>query len=149
MPDLNVFIDSTNQDVWGTGIAASDSGSGFADYTTPSDPANKVNWEILASDDTARGDVVEVKFNDSSAFGVWFIKSPTPVNMSAYSAGALVFDIKVLDYGTNTTGMTMKVDCSFPCTSGDQNLGVIADGVWEQITIPVSRLVAGGLDLAA
>ncbi|MFT5132881.1 MAG: beta-glucanase (GH16 family), partial [Gammaproteobacteria bacterium] len=149
VPDLNVFIDSTNQDVWGTGIAASDSGSGFTDYTTPSDPANKVNWEILASDDTARGDVVEVKFNDSSAFGVWFIKSPTPVNMSAYGAGALVFDIKVLDYGTNTTGMTMKVDCSFPCTSGDQNLGVIADGIWEQITIPVSRLVSGGLDLAA
>jgi beta-glucanase (GH16 family) len=149
VPDLNVFIDSVNQDVWGTGIAASDSGSGFTDYTIPSDPANKVNWEILASDDTARGDVVEVKFNDSSAFGVWFVKSPTPVDMSAYSAGALVFDIKVLDYGFNTTGMTMKVDCSFPCTSGDQNLGVIADGVWEEITIPVSRLVAGGLDLAA
>ena len=149
VPNLNVFIDAVNQGVWGTGIAASDSGSGFSDYTATSDPANKVNWEILASDDTARGDVVEVRFNDSSAFGVWFVKSPTPVNMSAYSAGALVFDLKVLDYGNNTTGMTMKVDCSFPCTSGDQNLGVIADGVWEEITVPVSRLVAGGLDLAA
>jgi len=149
VPNLNVFIDTVNQDVWGTGIAASDSGSGFSDYTATSDPANKVNWEILASDDTERGDVVEVRFNDSSAFGVWFVKSPTPVDMSAYSAGALVFDLKVLDYGNNTTGMTMKVDCSFPCTSGDQNLGVIADGVWEEITVPVSRLVAGGLDLAA
>ena len=149
VPNLNVFIDTVNQSAWATGIAASDSGSGFSDYTATSDPANKVNWEILADDDTARGDVVEVRFNDSGAFGVWFVKSPTPVNMSAYSAGALVFDLNVLDYGNNTTGMTMKVDCSFPCTSGDQNLGVIADGVWEEITVPVSRLVAGGLDLAA
>ena len=149
VPNLNVFIDTVNQSAWATGIAASDSGSGFSDYTATSDPANKVNWEILADDDTARGDVVEVRFNDSSAFGVWFVKSPTPVNMSAYSAGALVFDLNVSDYGNNTTGMTMKVDCSFPCTSGDQNLGVIADGVWEEITVPVSRLVAGGLDLAA
>ena len=149
VPNLNVFIDTVNQSAWATGIAASDSGSGFSDYTATSDPANKVNWEILADDDTARGDVVEVRFNDSGAFGVWFVKSPTPVNMSAYSAGALVFDLNVSDYGNNTTGMTMKVDCSFPCTSGDQNLGVIADGVWEEITVPVSRLVAGGLDLAA
>ena len=34
--------------------------------------------------------------------------------------GNLVFDIKVVNYGTNTTGFTMKVDCGYPCTSGDQ-----------------------------
>jgi hypothetical protein len=50
------------------------------------------------------------------------------------------FDIIVDDYGTNDAGMTMKIDCNFPCTSGDKNLGVIADGVWETITVPVVSL---------
>jgi len=59
------------------------------------------------------------------------------------------FDIKVLDYGTNTTGMTFKIDCFFPCTSGDKNLGAIADGVWETVSFPVSQLTSTGLDLSA
>jgi uncharacterized membrane protein (Fun14 family) len=45
--------------------------------------------------------------------------------------------------------MTMKIDCFFPCTSGDKNLGVIADGVWETVTVPVSTMTATGLDLTA
>jgi hypothetical protein len=60
--------------------------------------------------------------------------------MTAYEAGAVQFDIIVDDYGTNDVGMTMKIDCNFPCTSGDKPLGVIADGVWETITVPVVSL---------
>ena len=41
----------------------------------------------------------------------------------------------------------MKIDCVFPCTSGDQPLGVVGDGVWETISVEVSQLVASGLDL--
>ena len=147
LPPLVVFDDAVNTEIWTRGIVASDSGSGFADYTDPSNPANKVNWAEVAADDPARGNVVEVTFNDSSEFGVFFFGS-SGTDVSAYSAGALVFDILVTDYGTNTTGMTAKVDCFFPCTSGDRNLGVIADGVWETVTIPVSQLVSGGLDLS-
>lgn len=149
IPDLIVFDDSVNTDTWTNGIVASDSGSGFSDYTDPSNTANKVNWAIVADDDTVRGDVVEVTFNDSNTFGVWFFQSATGVDLSAYSAGALVFDIKVVDYGTNTTGMTLKVDCFFPCTSGDLAQGVIADGEWETITIAASTLTAGGLDISS
>ncbi|TQV71540.1 glycoside hydrolase family 16 protein [Aliikangiella marina] len=149
IPALEVFEDSVNISTWDVGIAAADSGSGFVNYSDGTDPANKVNWEVITDADPERGEVIEVTFNDSSAFGVWFIQSTTATDTSAYSAGAVVFDLIVDDYGDNTDGMTFKIDCFFPCTSGDKNLGVVADGVWETITIPVSNLTATGLDLAS
>ena len=147
IPDLIIFDDAVNLATWNVGIAGSDSGTGFVDYTDGTNPANKVNWAVITDTDPARGQVIDVTFNDSGEFGVWFIQSSGAVDMEAYSAGAVVFDIIVDDYGNNTNGMTMKVDCFFPCTSGDKNLGVIADGVWETVTVPVSTLTATGLDI--
>ncbi|MDH4072519.1 MAG: family 16 glycosylhydrolase, partial [Gammaproteobacteria bacterium] len=147
IPDFVVFDDAVNIATWDVGIAGSDSGSGFADYTDGTNAANKANWAIIDDADAARGKVIDVTFNDSSAFGVWFIKSAGAVDMSAYAAGAVAFDLIVDDYGNNTQGMTMKIDCFFPCTSGDKNLGVVADGAWETIVVPVSTLTASGLEL--
>jgi len=149
IPDFIVFDDAVNVATWDTGIAGADSGSGFANYTDGTNPANKANWAIIADADPARGQVIDVTFNNSGEFGVWFIQSTGAVDMNAYSAGAVVFDIIVDDYGNNTNGMTMKIDCFFPCTSGDKNQGFIADGVWETVTVPVSTLTATGLDLNA
>jgi hypothetical protein len=152
LPDVVVYDDAVNTDVWSRGIVASDSGTGFEDYTDPDNPANKVNWREIASDEAERGNVIEVTFNDSDAFGVWFIGSG-PTDLSAYGAGAVQFDLKVLDYGNNTEGMTFKIDCTFPCGSGDEKLGFIADGVWETVTFPVALLLdtpappATGLEL--
>lgn len=147
LPDLVVFDDEVNLEVFDLGIGASDSGTAFTDYFVGTDPSNKVNWAVVPSSDMERGDVIEVTFNDSSAFGVWFIKSTAAVDISGYSAGAFEFDIRVTDYGTNTTGITAKLDCFFPCTSGDQSLGVIADGEWETVSLPLAGLPA--LDLEA
>ena len=147
VPDFIVFDDAVNSGVWNTGIAAADSGSGFANYTDGRGANNKVNWQIITDADADRGQVIDVTFNDSNAFGVWFIQSSSGVNMTAYAAGAVKFDIIVDDYGSNTTGITMKIDCGFPCTSGDKNLGVIADGVWQTVAVPVSSLTGSGLDL--
>ena len=147
LPDFVVFDDAVNSTVWNVGIAGADSGTGFSNYSDGANPANKANWAIVADEDAERGNVISVTFNDSGAFGVWFIQSSRGVDMNAYAAGAVVFDIIVDDYGRNTTGMTMKIDCMFPCTSGDKNLGVIADGEWETVIVPVSSLTGSGLDL--
>lgn len=149
IPDFVVFDDAVNVATWDVGIAGADSGSGFANYTDGTNPANKANWAIVTDTDPARGEVIDVTFNDSTAFGVWFIQSTGAVDMNAYAAGAVVFDLIVDDYGNNTDGMTMKIDCFFPCTSGDKNLGVVADGVWETISVPVSSLTSTGLDLSS
>jgi hypothetical protein len=146
LPDVVVYDDAVNTAVWNRGIVASDSGSDFTDYTVPDDPNNKVNWREIEADEPERGQVVEVTFNDSDEFGVWFIGSGA-TDLTAYGAGAVQFDIKVLDYGDNTTGMTFKIDCFFPCGSGDKALGFIADGEWETVKYPVSQLTSTGLDL--
>ncbi len=138
--DLVVFDDEVNTAVWNRGLVAADSGTGFADYTDGTNPANKVNFAIVAAEDAARGNVIEATFNDSDAFGVFFVGSNVGVDVSTYGGGALVFDLLVTDYGTNTTGMTVKLDCFFPCTSGDRNLGVVADGEWQTITLPLATL---------
>lgn len=141
----NVFVDAVDA-TWDVGIAAADSDSGFANYTDGMNPANKVSWSVVTDGD--RGEIIEVNFAESSAFGVWFIQASAGVDMSAYAGGTLNFDIRVDSYGANTQGMTMKVDCIYPCTSGDQLIGQVGNGDWETVSIPVAQLVGGGLNLS-
>ena len=42
----------------------------------------------------------------------------------------------------------MKIDCFFPCTSGDQALGIVGDGSWQTVTVSIAQLVSSGLDLS-
>ena len=142
-----VYIDAVDP-IWDAGINAADSGSGFANYGDGTNPDNKVQWEEIAADDPARGQILEVSFSDSEAFGVWFIQSSMGIDLSAYAPGVVSFDIKVDDYSDNDAGMTMKIDCIFPCSSGDQSIGKVGDGDWETVRIPVAQLLAGGLNLA-
>jgi hypothetical protein len=148
-PQAKIVFDDAVDPTWDVGIGGADDSSGFALYTDGTNPANKSNWAIIPADDPTRGQVIDVTFNDTTVFGVWFIQSSSGVNMSDYANGSLEFDIRVLSYGTNTSGMTMKVDCIFPCTSGDQPIGVVgAGGLWETVSVPVSQLVNGGLALS-
>ena len=142
-----VFIDEVHS-LWDNGVGGADSGSNWASYSENDNPANKTQWRILTAADPARGNIIEVTFTDSAATGVWFIQSSTGVDLSGYAAGVVSFDIKVENYGANTEGMTMKIDCVFPCTSGDQPIGMVGDGEWETVRIPVTRLLSGGLNLA-
>lgn len=142
-----VFIDEVHS-LWDNGIGGADSGSDWASYSENDNPDNKAQWRILSAADPARGNIIEVTFTDSAATGVWFIQSSTGVDLNDYAAGVVSFDIKVENYGANTDGMTMKIDCVFPCTSGDQHIGKVGDGEWETVQIPVTRLLSGGLNLA-
>lgn len=146
IPDLVVFDDAVNTATWDLGIRGADSGIGWGnDYSDGTNPAAKVNWTIIDDADAARGQVVDITFNDNGAFGVWYIASSTGVNTNAFSAGAVQFDLIVDDYGTGD-GMTMKIDCFDPCSSGERRLGRVADGEWQTITAFVANL-APPLDL--
>ncbi|MYK45719.1 MAG: glycoside hydrolase family 16 protein [Gammaproteobacteria bacterium] len=142
-----VYIDAVDP-IWDVGINGADSGSGWANYADGTNPANKVQWNEVEADDPARGEILEVTFSGSEAFGVWFIQSSMGIDLSAYAPGVVSFDIKVDDYGANEDGMTMKIDCVFPCTSGDQRIGKVGDGAWETVEIPVAQLLGGGLNLS-
>ena len=144
---VDVYVDAVGP-TWDAGIKGADSGSGWVNYSDAANPDNKVQWREIDAADPARGVVLEVTFTDSAASGVWFIQSTRGVDLTAYRTGHVGFDIKVDDYGANADGMTMKIDCVFPCTSGDQPIGKVGDGAWETVRIPVSQLLRGGLDLS-
>ena len=141
-----VYIDAVDP-IWDAGINGADSGSGWVNYPDGANPANKIQWTEIAAADPDRGQILEVTFSDSEAFGVWFIQSSMGIDLSAYAPGVVSFDIKVDDYGANEDGMTMKIDCIFPCTSGDQRIGKVGDGAWETVRIPLAQLLGGGLNL--
>lgn len=142
---MSVFSDTPNTDVWNKGIGAWDNATN-ADYFQ-GDTANHVTWNVV--DEADRGQVLEVNFSDGDESGLLYIQSSQAVNLQNFSAGSLVFDLKVSDYGSSTQGMSYKVDCIYPCSTGDTLLGVVADREWETITIPVSQLVKAGLDLSS
>ncbi|MEO1576225.1 MAG: hypothetical protein AAFU65_14865, partial [Pseudomonadota bacterium] len=140
---LVVYDDGITGDDWQPGIGASETPD-FIDYFD-GNTANVFNWTFV--NEAGRGDVIEVSTNETGETGVWFVKADTPVNLSRYAGGIVRFDLRVLNYGNNTQGLTTKIDCVFPCTSGDIPLGVVADGAWETIELSIPMLVGLGLDL--
>ena len=144
---FGVFIDAVDP-AWDLGIRGADSGSDWAAYGDSANPSNKSRWRQVSSSDPSRGQILEVDFLGGSEFGVWYIESSAGIDLSAYAKGRVNFDIRVESYSQDASGMTMKIDCVFPCTSGDQRIGRVAEGIWETIQVPVSQLVDGGLDPA-
>ena len=131
LADTFIIYDNAVNPIWDVGIFSWNSGSG-AIVTSEVD-----------SDDTARGKVIDIKYSNPS--GVAYIQSKTIKDASAFSTGGnLVFDVKVLNYGS-ATGLIVKADCVDPCSSGDILIpnGKVADGVWQTITIPISTFVTG------
>ena len=144
---LEVFTDSVNESNWTNGAGGWDD-IAKVDYYT-GDTNNHVNWQLVESNETGHDTVLDVVFNADGGNGVFYIQSAQPVDLSSFSSGNLIFDIKVTDYASNTSGITFKVDCISPCGTGDRALGLIGDGEWETITIPVSTLVGYGLNLGS
>ena len=54
--------------------------------------------------------------------------------------GAVEFDIKVVSGDAN---ITMKLDCGWPCTSGDQLLGEKGKNGWEPVAVTMAQLMQG------
>lgn len=144
---IDIFTDSVNAELWTNGIGGWDSNSNTDYYE--SSPSRHVNWSIVDTGEAGHDSVLEVNFNADGADGVFYIQSAQPVDLTALKDGNLIFDIKVTNYGDTSNGITYKVDCIFPCSTGDQLLGVVGDGEWETITIPVSGLIAKGLDITS
>ena len=74
-----------------------------------------------------------------------YFQSSTPQDFSTYAKGYLEFDIRTV---SGATDLVMKVDCGWPCSSGDQRLTGHVTSEWQRVSVPISRLVSGGLELA-
>lgn len=142
--DLVVFDNGLVGEAWDRGISAFDAAIGFGECNNDGGAAcPSIGWDIVV--DGERGDVLQVSHTAAGDLAGLFISANIPVDVSSFSGGSVSFDIKVVSGDSN---ITMKLDCDFPCTSGDQNLGSKGASGWETVEVSFATLVAGGLDLS-
>jgi len=142
--DLQVLTKGVVGSTWDNGI------NGY-DAASPTDCQNdgglgcpSIAWRQVS--DEERGDVLEVEHSSSGEFALLYIQSSTAQDLSAYANGALEFDIHVVSGDAN---ITIKIDCSYPCSSGDQPLGERGEGGWESVTVPMSQMRTPNFDISA
>jgi len=141
--DQMVFSNGLVDSVWDAGISAFDAAIGFGECNNDGGAGcPSISWSIVA--DSERGDVLQIAHTSAGDLAGVFIETNSPLDASGFSAGSVVFDINVV---SGDSGITMKLDCVFPCTSGDQALGSKGSAGWETVTVPFSVLIKGGLDV--
>ena len=140
-----VFTNGEVSARWNAGIMAFDEQIDFSSCGGQGEDCPSISWASV--NDEERGSVLEVSHDGVGLAGIFFSADPN-TDMSAYDGGELVFDIKVVDEGSNTSGFYAKVDCVFPCTSGDQFVGVVGLSGWETVSLPLDQLVGAGLNLS-
>ena len=142
--DLWVFKDGRIADVWDRGINAFDQALGFNDCSQDNGAGcPSISWQLVT--EANRGSVLEITHTKDQNLAGLFVASSLGVDLSTFSNGHLEFDIKVISGDAN---ITMKLDCFYPCTSGDQSLGQKGLLDWEAVRVPISKLRRDGLDLS-
>ncbi|MEL0007931.1 MAG: immunoglobulin-like domain-containing protein, partial [Luminiphilus sp.] len=142
--DQLVMTQGIVDSVWDRGINAFDQAIDWGDCSNDGGEAcPSIAWEFVA--DTDRGDVLQVTHANNQNLAGLFFASSVAVDLNGYSNGHIEFDIKVV---SGDPEITMKLDCFYPCTSGDQPLGERGASGWETVAVPISQLTAAGLNLS-
>lgn len=141
---INVLSEGTSNERWDGGLNAFDEAIGFSECNNDGGAAcPSINWQTV--DDNERGTVLEVQHSENGLLAGFFVKSSTPINMNSFRQGALLFDLKTL---SGEGIYTMKLDCVFPCTSGEQQINFEVGSEWTPITVPMAALEQAGLNLS-
>ena len=149
--DVHIIGDGDVAEIWGgeDKLFFFDELNGY--QSCKSDSCQSVDWSFVDSG-TSRGNVLEVVYTANAGHAGLVVGPSASVNLSDYSEGNLSFDIKVINKGNDNlpNGFLVKVE------SGSQNSGelavegISADGSWETVNFPVSKLTqSGALNLSA
>lgn len=101
--------------------------------------------------DASHGNVVEFVYSTDTT--VTFFQASSPADLTAWTGGTIEFDLYVEAAPENANWM-MKVDCEFPCGTGDVPLTDSLEGeaptlgAWQHYTFNLDDLVALGLELS-
>ncbi|WP_448249682.1 glycosyl hydrolase [Thalassotalea agariperforans] len=130
----------------------------FADKVTswslPS--TNQAVTQSVVVDDIERGNVLEHTYIANGA--VSDLLSPFNSDLSDYAGGTLEFDLKLIQQAEGASGnWFIKVDCGWPCGTGDVPFLNSVEGVqpqlsqWQHYTFPIDELLAlaGSNDVGA
>ena len=103
-----------------------------------------VDWQWTNSGN--RGRVLQTEWeNNGLTAGVYF-KARAPQDLSAFEAGTIQFEARSL---SGPIRLGIKIDCVWPCTSGDTRTNTTLSDEWRLVTVSVGDLVAQGLDLTS
>ncbi|MCP8899945.1 family 16 glycosylhydrolase [Gilvimarinus xylanilyticus] len=126
---FDIFANGMPGANWDFGVGTWDNNSG------------RVSTEVV--NDVDRGDVLDINFAETGENGLAFIQSTTTKNARAFASnGKLRFDIKVLDYGTNTGGIVVKAESGPGVSTGDYVIERVPEDVWTTLTIDIADLLA-------
>lgn len=99
------------------------------------------------TDDPVKGNAIEVAFTPIG-MGTFYIQGAAK-DLTAFAAGNLVFDLKVVSNTGNTDGFLVKADCGYPCVGAEVAVALPADNDWHTISVPIASIAAqSGFNLA-
>ena len=140
-----VFLGGAVDPLWTGGIRAFDAHNNFAkDCTESTDPGcPSLNWELTTGN--SGGQVLQIEWVENHLLAGLFFKSLVERDLSEYLEGYVSFNVRST---TGPANIIVKVDCVFPCTSGEIEVTETINDVWQQIDIPVNTLRSRGLNLS-
>ncbi|WP_347330722.1 glycoside hydrolase family 16 protein [Marinimicrobium locisalis] len=126
---FDVYVDGEPGVNWDFGVGTWDNGTGHVSVSDVEDPD--------------RGTVLQVDFSESSNNGLAFVQSTGAKDASAFAAdGHLEFDIKVLSYGSNTSGLVVKAESGPGEGTGDLLIQPEPPvGEWTTVSIPIADML--------
>ncbi|MDT0594580.1 immunoglobulin-like domain-containing protein [Glaciecola petra] len=138
----DVLVANQVDPVWNNGLQAFDQALGFGNCNNDSVACPSMEWTTVT--DAERGDVLQITHKNGNQLAGFFISSSTPQNLTEFAQGSINFDIKVV---SGATSITFKLDCVFPCTSGDVLLGAQPSDEWVTVSYNIQTLINSGLDI--
>jgi beta-glucanase (GH16 family) len=141
-PKLPPVAVTEDMDIFVGGLSPEWSTPGFGVWQ---DGGQAINIDATVNDPD-KGTVMEVTFT-SVGLGTFFIQDSTPKDLSAFTGGNLVFDLKVVSSSGNTDGFLVKADCGYPCTGAEVPVALPGDNNWHTITVPIASINQGGFDI--
>lgn len=86
---------------------------------------------------------VSLDFASDGENGLFFFNNGNPFNLVNYAGGKIEFEVFVTDYGSNTTGLVIKLESAGTnCNTGDYNFGRPSAGSWQTISLNMSAVTS-------
>ena len=140
-----VLADGTLVPPWDGALGAYDEALGY-DVCLDDGGAGcpTVNWQWIGTDN--RGRVLQAEWEDNGLTAGVYFKARTPQDLSVFASGTVQFEARSL---SGPLRLGIKIDCIWPCTSGDTRTNTTLSEEWQLVTVPVNDLVTQGLDLTS
>lgn len=127
---------------WDGGIGAFDQEIDFNSCINDSGAScPNISWSWVGSDDNR---ILRFEYPGSGQLAGVYFKASVPQDFRVFQGGTIEIQARASE---PNTALTIKVDCEWPCSSGEIRLPETLSDEWTTITIDVDDLVAGELDL--